>query len=186
MEIFNAVIGFPSLGYVRQESISCEQPLFNLVSSFPGFFLFPPHSLAFFPFSFAIVLIQPLHCIALTYSQAIMVHLASVPNDDTTNVSLLPDKEKAKYELTSAEDGSAAVYGSRFAAEDIPRHEMPEREMPKEVAYRLIKDDLSLDGNPILNLASFVTTYMVDDETYSLVWPPLTVVVGRGGGEADE
>ena len=32
---------------------------------------------------------------------------------------------------------------------------------PKEVAYRLIKDHLSLDGNPILNLASFVTTYMV-------------------------
>lgn len=37
---------------------------------------------------------------------------------------------------------------------------MPEREMPKEVAYRMIKDDLSLDGVPTLNLASFVTTYM--------------------------
>ena len=31
---------------------------------------------------------------------------------------------------------------------------------PKEIAYRLIKDHLSLDGNPVLNLASFVTTYM--------------------------
>lgn len=38
---------------------------------------------------------------------------------------------------------------------------MPEREMPKEVAYRMIRDDLTLDGNPKLNLASFVTTYMV-------------------------
>ena len=61
---------------------------------------------------------------------------------------------------------------------------MPEKEMPKEVAYRMIKDELSLDGNPMLkyvlalvilficrvlladlddaySLASFVTTYMV-------------------------
>lgn len=27
----------------------------------------------------------------------------------------------------------------------------------------MIKDDLSLDGNPTLNLASFVTTYMEDE-----------------------
>jgi hypothetical protein len=33
--------------------------------------------------------------------------------------------------------------------------------MPPQVAYRLIKDDLTLDGTPTLNLASFVTTYMV-------------------------
>ena len=32
---------------------------------------------------------------------------------------------------------------------------------PKEIAYRMIKDHLTLDGNPVLNLASFVTTYMV-------------------------
>ncbi|CCC07583.1 unnamed protein product [Sordaria macrospora k-hell] len=40
---------------------------------------------------------------------------------------------------------------------------MPEDEMPKEVAYRMIKDELSLDGNPMLNLASFVTTYMEEE-----------------------
>ncbi|KAG9245599.1 glutamate decarboxylase-like protein [Calycina marina] len=55
---------------------------------------------------------------------------------------------------------TTTVYGSRFAAQDLPKYEMPECEMPKEVAYRMIKDDLSLDGNPMLNLASFVTTYM--------------------------
>lgn len=31
---------------------------------------------------------------------------------------------------------------------------------PAECAYRLIKDELALDGNPLLNLASYVTTYM--------------------------
>ncbi|RHZ70288.1 hypothetical protein CDV55_102633 [Aspergillus turcosus] len=55
------------------------------------------------------------------------------------------------------------VYGTRFAAEDLPHHEMADEEMPAGVAYRLIKDELSLDGNPLLNLASFVTTYMEDE-----------------------
>ncbi|KAJ5429054.1 Pyridoxal phosphate-dependent transferase major region subdomain 1 [Penicillium cf. griseofulvum] len=55
------------------------------------------------------------------------------------------------------------VYGSRFAAMPMPSHRLPDGEMPKEVAYQLIKDDLALDGQPILNLASFVTTYMEDE-----------------------
>ncbi|KAJ5689821.1 hypothetical protein N7462_004213 [Penicillium macrosclerotiorum] len=40
---------------------------------------------------------------------------------------------------------------------------MPTDEFPKDVAYRIIKDDLVLDGNPMLNIASFVTTYMEDE-----------------------
>ncbi|KAI9925069.1 hypothetical protein ASPWEDRAFT_118529 [Aspergillus wentii DTO 134E9] len=58
---------------------------------------------------------------------------------------------------------SGNVYGTRFAAEELPHHEIAEREMPPEVAYRMIKDELSLDGNPLLNLASFVNTYMEDE-----------------------
>ncbi|OVA19175.1 Pyridoxal phosphate-dependent decarboxylase [Macleaya cordata] len=37
---------------------------------------------------------------------------------------------------------------------------MPERSIPKEAAYQIIHDELLLDGNPRLNLASFVTTWM--------------------------
>ncbi|KAJ3055991.1 hypothetical protein HK097_008480 [Rhizophlyctis rosea] len=37
---------------------------------------------------------------------------------------------------------------------------MPAGDMPAEAAYQFIKDELALDGNPNLNLASFVTTYM--------------------------
>lgn len=91
-----------------------------------------------------------------------MVHLASVPNDKTANAPLVKGMEDLKLEPNDQEDEvTASVYGSRFAAECLPMHEMPEKEMPKEIAYRMIKDDLSLDGNPMLNLASFVTTYMV-------------------------
>ncbi|KAF2290511.1 hypothetical protein GH714_014191 [Hevea brasiliensis] len=37
---------------------------------------------------------------------------------------------------------------------------MPEISIPKEAAYQIINDELMLDGNPRLNLASFVTTWM--------------------------
>ncbi|KAH7284026.1 hypothetical protein KP509_34G036400 [Ceratopteris richardii] len=37
---------------------------------------------------------------------------------------------------------------------------MPDREISKEAAYQIINDELMLDGNPRLNLASFVTTWM--------------------------
>ena len=91
-----------------------------------------------------------------------MVHLASVPNDSDINQPLVKGLDKVKLERNPEdEDATTSVYGSRFAGEELPKHEMPESQMPKEVAYRLIKDDLSLDGNPMLNLASFVTTYMV-------------------------
>ncbi|KAJ8444293.1 hypothetical protein Cgig2_029706 [Carnegiea gigantea] len=36
---------------------------------------------------------------------------------------------------------------------------MPESSIPKEAAYQIINDELMLDGNPRLNLASFVTTW---------------------------
>lgn len=91
-----------------------------------------------------------------------MVHLASVPNDSDVQTPLVKGLDKIKFEQPGEDDHhTVSVYGSRFAAEELPRHEIPEREMPKDIAYRMIKDDLSLDGNPMLNLASFVTTYMV-------------------------
>lgn len=77
------------------------------------------------------------------------------PVPSTNGINLTPDDE--------ADDFTATVYGSKYAAEDLPRHEMPDREMPAQVAYRMIKDDLTLDGTPTLNLASFVTTYMEDE-----------------------
>ncbi|KAJ3472836.1 hypothetical protein NLG97_g10687 [Lecanicillium saksenae] len=61
------------------------------------------------------------------------------------------------------DDFTTSIYGSRFAREDLPKNRMPEGEMPKEVAYQMIKDQLSLDGNPKLNLASFVSTYMEEE-----------------------
>ncbi len=42
----------------------------------------------------------------------------------------------------------------------IPRHTMPAGELSPDVAYQLVHDELMLDGNARLNLATFVTTWM--------------------------
>ncbi|KKK22965.1 hypothetical protein P175DRAFT_0444594 [Aspergillus ochraceoroseus IBT 24754] len=92
-----------------------------------------------------------------------MVHLATITKDSEFEPSLVKRVDSIKLE-TCEEDGFySTVYGTRFATEQLPSMEMPEQEMPREVAYRMIKDELSLDGNPMLNLASFVTTYMEEE-----------------------
>jgi len=44
--------------------------------------------------------------------------------------------------------------------EPVPRDTLPARGMPPEAAYQIIHDELMLDGNARLNLATFVTTWM--------------------------
>jgi glutamate decarboxylase len=95
-----------------------------------------------------------------------MVHINRVATTKEVEDAKEQFEKVSSIDLTAddeADDYTATVYGSKFAAEDLPRHEMPDKEMPPNVAYRLIKDDLSLDGNPTLNLASFVTTYMEEE-----------------------
>ena len=57
----------------------------------------------------------------------------------------------------------APVYGGYAATRDIPLDELPDHEMPRRVAFDLIRDALMLDGNARLNLATFVTTFMEDE-----------------------
>ena len=42
----------------------------------------------------------------------------------------------------------------------LPRHRLPDGPMPPATTARLIRDELMLDGNARLNLATFVTTWM--------------------------
>jgi glutamate decarboxylase len=43
---------------------------------------------------------------------------------------------------------------------NIPRHRLPEGELAPQIAYQVVHDELMLDGNARLNLATFVTTWM--------------------------
>ncbi len=44
--------------------------------------------------------------------------------------------------------------------ESIPRHELPAGEMSPDIAFQIVHDELMLDGNARLNLATFVSTWM--------------------------
>jgi glutamate decarboxylase len=107
-----------------------------------------------------------------------MVHLSRVtrgdspdPNNNIPRVSKVLDENPSPSTARTSDlnapmldgDMTTTVYGSRFATQDLPQHTLLEEEMPRDVAYRMIKDELSLDGNPKMNLASFVTTYMEDE-----------------------
>jgi glutamate decarboxylase len=54
----------------------------------------------------------------------------------------------------------APIYARPRAAQGIPKQALPDDGMDPRVAYRLIHDELLLDGNSRQNLATFVTTFM--------------------------
>jgi glutamate decarboxylase len=57
-------------------------------------------------------------------------------------------------------DARAARFGNRFLLEPAPDHRLPEHGMASTDAMRLIGEELILDGLPMRNLATFVTTWM--------------------------
>src|SRR3954463_3226891 len=50
-------------------------------------------------------------------------------------------------------------------AQGAPRSHLPEHSMRADTAYQLVHDELMLDGNARLNLATFVTTWMEPQAT---------------------
>ncbi|GAA6008495.1 hypothetical protein JCM11491_004498 [Sporobolomyces phaffii] len=73
----------------------------------------------------------------------------------TVAVAMCLDSDNAELHQLSS-----TVYGSSAARNGIQRFEMGEHEMDPRAAARFVSDELLMDGNPSLNLASFVTTYM--------------------------
>ena len=63
-------------------------------------------------------------------------------------------------ELRESQKGHASTYSTRYFKDNIPTYELPKKSTPADATYQLIKDEMNLDGNPALNLASFVTTWM--------------------------
>jgi glutamate decarboxylase len=60
----------------------------------------------------------------------------------------------------AAGDTLSPLFGTRSLRNPVPKYRLPDGEMESRSAYQLISDELMLDGNPALNLASFVTTWM--------------------------
>jgi glutamate decarboxylase len=59
-----------------------------------------------------------------------------------------------------SEELISPTYAARSFSHDIPKYQLPAEGVAAEAAYQLVHDELDLDGNPALNLASFVTSWM--------------------------
>jgi glutamate decarboxylase len=59
-----------------------------------------------------------------------------------------------------SEEQLSPTYAGRSFSHDIPKYRLPAEGIPADAAYQLVHDELDLDGNPSLNLASFVTSWM--------------------------
>ena len=69
-------------------------------------------------------------------------------------MSMSESEEAGKF------DELARQYGNRFLRADAPDHQLPEHGMTSVDAMRLLGEELILDGIPMRNLATFVTTWM--------------------------
>jgi glutamate decarboxylase len=64
--------------------------------------------------------------------------------------------------MTSPSDlaADAALFGNRFATQEVPSRAFPDHGMTSTDAFRLVSEDLAIEGDPARNLATFVTTWM--------------------------
>jgi glutamate decarboxylase len=59
-----------------------------------------------------------------------------------------------------SEELISPTYAGRSFSHEIPKYQLPVQGVGADAAYQLVHDELNLDGNPALNLASFVTSWM--------------------------
>jgi glutamate decarboxylase len=57
-------------------------------------------------------------------------------------------------------DEDRMLFGKRFLTHEVPSQEFPEPGMPAEDAMLLVGEELAMEGLPVRNLATFVTTWM--------------------------
>ncbi|GAB4819502.1 hypothetical protein N2152v2_006548 [Parachlorella kessleri] len=72
------------------------------------------------------------------------------------------------------QDFVESTFASRYTAEPLLKNQMPPHGMPANIVYQLCTDLRTLDANPRLNLASFVTTWM-EPEAEKLIMDSLNV-----------
>ena len=61
---------------------------------------------------------------------------------------------------TETDGALAGLYGNRFLVEQARDRDLPETGMAPQEAMRLVSEELMLEGDPMRNLATFVTTWM--------------------------
>ncbi|KAG8744938.1 hypothetical protein FRC10_009173 [Ceratobasidium sp. 414] len=74
-----------------------------------------------------------------------------------------PHRKHVRRDGASKREVHGGAYSSRFATEQLPKFQIPSAGVSAHAAYQLVHDELNLDGNPSLNLASFVHTWMPEE-----------------------
>lgn len=69
-------------------------------------------------------------------------------------------RQRRLHDMTERESTLTPIYVRQVLEQEVPKFSLPEQEMDADSAYHLIHDELMLDGNARLNLATFVTTWM--------------------------
>ncbi|MFI8523166.1 glutamate decarboxylase [Promicromonospora sukumoe] len=62
--------------------------------------------------------------------------------------------------MATRDERTAALYGNRFLTEEVPSTLFPATGMSPTDTMRMLGEDLALEGDPMRNLATFVTTWM--------------------------
>ena len=83
-----------------------------------------------------------------------------MPSSDNPAVTPSLSDGGAQPLLSEQLEELAKQFGHRFLLEPAPDNQLPEHGMPAVDAMRLIGEELVLDGIPMRNLATFVTTWM--------------------------
>src|SRR3954447_17644377 len=68
--------------------------------------------------------------------------------------------EGDRMTTTSNPNADAALFGNRFVTQEVPTRQFPATGMTTDDAFRLVSEDLAIEGDPMRNLATFVTTWM--------------------------
>ncbi|KAF1775892.1 SWIB domain [Phytophthora cactorum] len=72
------------------------------------------------------------------------------------------NSKSSSHACSDMKSETEAVYGHPLMCASLPADVFPQRSVPARVAHQLIKDELALDGNPKMNLASFAEDLMVE------------------------
>ncbi|KAL0575222.1 glutamate decarboxylase gad1 [Marasmius crinis-equi] len=77
------------------------------------------------------------------------------------------DHPNAKHRLGDQHDRQSLhqSWSRDEDAQNLPKYSIPQTGIPSRSAYQLLHDETALDGNPLLNLASFVHTWMPEEAT---------------------
>lgn len=96
--------------------------------------------------------------------------MLSLSVDPEKFVQRAQDEEALRAIIKARREGQGEpvyhhAHAGRYGTKPIPKFELPEEGLSERETYELLKGELSLDGKPSLNLASFVHTWMPEEAT---------------------